>query len=133
MSVRSGDASTILSAGFRFSSTDGLCIACAQWDSRVPVRGVVQIAHGMGEHIGRYADTIEALVSAGFTVYGNDHSGHGRTVPSATYFGEFGEGSYDRNSSNSGSGPIGGWRHCNRMYSLYPRSGTERVDKLSSP
>ena len=108
MSLQSGDASTIPSAEFRFSTTDGLGIACARWDSPVPVRGVVLIAHGMGEHIGRYADTIEVLVSAGFTVYGNDHRGHGRTAPSATYFGEFGEGSYDRNSSNSGSGPIGG-------------------------
>ncbi|MFJ1259988.1 serine aminopeptidase domain-containing protein [Cupriavidus sp. CuC1] len=30
------------------------------------MRGVVQIAHGMGEHIGRYVGVIEALVSAGF-------------------------------------------------------------------
>ena len=51
---------------------DGLRVACARWESRGPVRGVVQIAHGMGEHIGRYVGTIEVLVSAGLTVYGND-------------------------------------------------------------
>jgi alpha-beta hydrolase superfamily lysophospholipase len=49
----------------------------------------------MGEHIGRYAGTIEVLVSAGFTVYGNDHRGHGRTASSATDFGYFGEGGFD--------------------------------------
>jgi alpha-beta hydrolase superfamily lysophospholipase len=49
----------------------------------------------MGEHIGRYAGTIEALVSAGWTVYGNDHRGHGRTVPSAAQLGDFGEGGFD--------------------------------------
>ncbi len=73
MAVHRGYAARTHPAEFRFTSTDGLSIACARWDSRGPVRGVVQIAHGMGEHIGRYAGTIEALVSAGLTVYGNDH------------------------------------------------------------
>src|SRR6516165_1060579 len=53
---------------FQFASADGLQIACARWDSRAPVRGVLQIAHGMGEHIGRYSGLIKALVSAGVTV-----------------------------------------------------------------
>jgi len=56
---------------------------------------VVQIAHGLGEHIGRYADTIGVLVSAGLTVCGNDHRGHGRTAPDAAHFGDFGEGGFD--------------------------------------
>lgn len=95
MSVQSSYAATIPSAEFRFTSTDGLRVACARWDRRGPVRGVVQIAHGMGEHLGRYVGTIEALVSAGLTVYGNDHRGHGRTAPSAAHFGDFGEGGFD--------------------------------------
>jgi alpha-beta hydrolase superfamily lysophospholipase len=85
----------IASSEFRFTSADGLRIACARWDSRGPVRGVVQIAHGMGEHIGRYVELIDALTSAGLTVYGNDHRGHGRTAPSATQLGDFGEGGFD--------------------------------------
>ena len=80
---------------FRFTSSDGMRIACARWDSRRRVRGVVQIAHGMGEHIGRYADTIAALIAAGLTVYGNDHRGHGRTATSTAGFGDFGEGGFD--------------------------------------
>ena len=83
------------SAEFSFTSSDGLRIACARWDSRGPVRGVIQIAHGMGEHMGRYAETIEALVSAGLTVYGNDHRGHGRTAPDNTHLGDFGDGGFD--------------------------------------
>ena len=86
---------TIPSAEFRFTSADGLRIACARWDSRGPVRGAVQIAHGLGEHIGRYTRTIEVLVSAGLTVYANDHRGHGRTAPSAADLGDFGEGGFD--------------------------------------
>jgi len=37
---------------------------------------VVQIAHGLGEHIGRYAGFIEHLVHTRLMVYGNDHRGH---------------------------------------------------------
>ena len=59
------------------------------------MRGVVQIAHGMGEHIGRYVGLIEALVASGLTAYGNDHRGHGRTVTSGTRFGDFGDGGFD--------------------------------------
>src|SRR5215467_8605258 len=80
---------------FGFNSADGLPITCTRWDSLGPARGVVQIAHGMGEHIGRYTGVIEVLVSAGFTIYGNDHRGHGRTAPSAAHFGDFGEGGFD--------------------------------------
>ncbi|PNW09360.1 lysophospholipase [Microbacterium testaceum] len=42
-------------------------------------RAVVQLLHGVGEHAGRYGALIEALVDAGYTVYADDHRGHGRT------------------------------------------------------
>ena len=95
MAVHSGYAATMPSTEFRLTSADGLRVACARWDSRGPVRGVVQIVHGMGEHIGRYVGTIDVLVAAGVTVYGNDHRGHGRTAPSARHFGDFGAGGFD--------------------------------------
>lgn len=44
-----------------------------------PLRGVVQLLHGVGEHAGRYGALIDALTGAGFTVYADDHRGHGRT------------------------------------------------------
>jgi alpha-beta hydrolase superfamily lysophospholipase len=78
---------------FRLTSSDGLCIACAHWDSRGQARAVVQIAHGMGEHMGRYADTVEALVAAGLAVYANDHRGHGLSAHSQ--LGEFGRGGFE--------------------------------------
>lgn len=40
---------------------------------------MVQLAHGVGEHAGRYGDLIAALTAAGFAVYADDHRGHGRT------------------------------------------------------
>ena len=95
MTSLGGSVGTIRATGFRLTSADGMQIACARWDSRGPVVGAVQIAHGMGEHIGRYADVIEVLVSAGLTVYGNDHRGHGHTAPSAAHLGDLGEGGFD--------------------------------------
>jgi len=79
---------------FHFTSTDGLSIVCAAWEPVGPDRGVVQIAHGMGEHIGRYGELIEQLVGAGFAAYGNDHRGHGRTALPSGNFGDFGRGGF---------------------------------------
>jgi alpha-beta hydrolase superfamily lysophospholipase len=93
MAVRNGQAAGIAPSDFQFTSADGLRVMCSRWDSRGHARGVIQIAHGMGEHIGRYAGTVEVLASAGLTVYGNDHRGHGRTAPSG--FGDFGPGGFD--------------------------------------
>ena len=42
-------------------------------------RGVLLICHGMGEHSGRYATVVDALVPDGWAVYGLDHRGHGRS------------------------------------------------------
>jgi alpha-beta hydrolase superfamily lysophospholipase len=80
---------------FQFPSADGLPIVCTRWKNRNPPRGVIQIAHGMGEHIGRYNDLIEALVHAGLLVYGNDHRGHGRTAVSPEKLGDFGPGGFN--------------------------------------
>jgi alpha-beta hydrolase superfamily lysophospholipase len=77
---------------FRLTSSDGLCIACARWGGRGPARAVVQIAHGMGEHMGRYADTVDTLIAAGLIVYANDHRGHGLSTHSQ--LGEFGSGGF---------------------------------------
>ena len=75
---------------FSFTSDDGLAIACVKWNSHLQVRAVVQIAHGLGEHIGRYGELAEALVAEGYAVYGNDHRGHGQTARSPKRLGDFG-------------------------------------------
>jgi len=80
---------------FQFTSTDGLQIACARWNNRKLGRGIIQIAHGTGEHIGRYQSLIEALIRAGLTVYANDHRGHGKTARSREELGDFGMGGFN--------------------------------------
>jgi alpha-beta hydrolase superfamily lysophospholipase len=87
--------SLVTSHQFKFASSDGLQIECTRWNNRNPPRGVIQIAHGMGEHIGRYQTFIEELAHAGLVVYGNDHRGHGRTARSRIELGDFGPGGFD--------------------------------------
>jgi len=81
---------------FQFKSDDGLSIACVKWNNGHHVRGVVQIAHGLGEHVGRYAQLAETLSQAEFVVYGNDHRGHGLTAKPVGSFGDFGPGGFDQ-------------------------------------
>ena len=65
-----------------YPSTDGSSTVVAtiwQPSSTVCTRGIVQINHGMSEHILRYDDFARALCDAGYIVAGNDHIGHGRS------------------------------------------------------
>ena len=65
-----------------FEDTDGVRI---HFDVYAPdpagsrPAAVVQLAHGVGEHAGRYRALAEHLAAAGFLVYADDHLGHGRT------------------------------------------------------
>ena len=67
------------SSEFSYQSTDGTAIHVYKWATGDP-KAVVQIAHGAIEHAGRYADFAEALAARGFTVYADDHRGHGKTA-----------------------------------------------------
>lgn len=49
------------------------------WTTTDP-RWVAVIAHGYGEHVGRYAWTAAQLNAAGASVYAADHEGHGRSA-----------------------------------------------------
>ena len=55
------------------------------------VKGVVQIAHGIAEHINRYDEFAAFLAANGFAVYGNDHLGHGQSIGKAEEKGRFTE------------------------------------------
>ena len=53
------------------------------------IRGVIQLAHGMIDHVGRYRHVAEYLTAHGFAFAGNDHIGHGRTASSPDDYGYF--------------------------------------------
>ena len=77
---------------FSFPSRDGRHrIACYLW---LPENGspkaVVQLVHGVAEHLGRYDAFARYLADRGFAVCGGDHLGHGKTVDDGKY-GYFGK------------------------------------------
>lgn len=76
---------------FSYPSADGVAIAARRWEPDGRRRGIVQITHGMGEHIRRYDPLASSLTAAGFTVVGQDHRGHGATAGSAQNYGHLGE------------------------------------------
>lgn len=77
------------------TSDDGLALATYVWAAPEP-KGVVQIAHGLGEHALRYADTATDLNAAGWTVVAHDHRGHGASAPSPDVFGQIGADGWRR-------------------------------------
>ncbi len=68
---------------FTFPSSDGKTDlhGCAWEPSNGEPRAIVQIAHGVAEHIARYDHFAHFLVEHGFAVVGHDHLGHGKSLP----------------------------------------------------
>ena len=64
-----------------FVASDGDNIVIQDWplDAHAPLRGVVILVHGLGEHAGRYAHVAAQLNSWGFAVRGYDQCGHGES------------------------------------------------------
>lgn len=52
-------------------------------------KATVVIAHGLGEHGGRYAHVAEVLVDAGCAVYAIDHRGHGKSDGARAFVDKF--------------------------------------------
>lgn len=75
---------------FFFPGEDGLTqIRCIEWIPETEVRAVLQISHGMAEHIARYERLAVYLNRYGIYVVGNDHLGHGASVVSPEKHGYF--------------------------------------------
>ncbi|WP_034061534.1 alpha/beta hydrolase [Lacinutrix jangbogonensis] len=70
-------------------SADGESICYYKWEANpnVPFRGLLQIAHGLGEHAGRYDSIAHLLQEEGYSVYANDHRAHGKTAEIKRLFG----------------------------------------------
>lgn len=78
---------------FTFLSTDGKTqLHGMRWEPEDgSVRAVLQICHGVAEHIARYDAFARYLNGLGIAVVGHDHLGHGLSLPEGgtpVYFGE---------------------------------------------
>ncbi len=61
-----------------FTGDGGITIFYRQRPAE-PERGRIVIAHGLGEHSGRYAHVMERMIRMGISVWALDHRGHGRS------------------------------------------------------
>jgi acylglycerol lipase len=62
-----------------FSGLNNTTIFTQRWFPDAMPRAVVLLAHGYGEHSGRYAHVAARLVAGGYAVCALDHRGHGRS------------------------------------------------------
>ena len=72
----------------KFNARDGKILMCSLWDNVPHPVGVVQIIHGMDEHVIRYDRFAIFLNKHGYIVFGDDHRAHGRTAGVATNIGK---------------------------------------------
>jgi alpha-beta hydrolase superfamily lysophospholipase len=63
----------------RITGCDGGSLYTQNWQPETDCRAVILLAHGMGEHCGRYVEFAEFFVARGFAVYALDHVGHGKS------------------------------------------------------
>jgi acylglycerol lipase len=74
-----------------FAGHGGLRLYWQAWLPEGEVRAVILVAHGYGEHGGRYGNLVEEVVPRGFALYALDHRGHGRSEGPRGHVGRFAE------------------------------------------
>ena len=67
----------------------GVRIYTQNWRPDGPPKAAVLVVHGLGEHSGRYANVVEALVPRGYALYSLDHIGHGQSDGQREYVDRF--------------------------------------------
>lgn len=66
---------------FFYDSSDKITkIYGKKWIPEGEIKAIIQISHGMVEHIERYDEFAVFLAKNGYLVCGNDHLGHGKSV-----------------------------------------------------
>lgn len=91
--IKQGDNMT--KEEFYYKSADQkTTIHAIKWIPDQEVRAILQIAHGVTEHIDRYNELAEYLTTKGILVVGNDHLGHGKSLGTEMYFGPHGSWNY---------------------------------------
>jgi alpha-beta hydrolase superfamily lysophospholipase len=78
-----------------YKTKDKETIFYYKWESKaLPLKGIVQISHGVGEHAGRYHSIAKILQQNGYIVYANDHRSHGKSTESKDDLGFYDRDNY---------------------------------------
>jgi acylglycerol lipase len=71
------------------TTEDGLRLHTVRWLPAGDPDTLLLVAHGLGEHSGRYIHVAEQLTARGYAVFSFDHRGHGRSEGPRAYFDDF--------------------------------------------
>jgi alpha-beta hydrolase superfamily lysophospholipase len=74
-----------------FDGVGGVRIVYDVWTPDTDPRGVVVLAHGLGEHARRYDHVAQRLGESGLITYALDHRGHGRSGGKRVYLRDISE------------------------------------------
>jgi alpha-beta hydrolase superfamily lysophospholipase len=77
-------------AYYKSTTGEDLIRALIWRNDELPPTGVVQISHGLTDHIDRYDRFARFLCENGYVVCGNDHLGHGKEAAKNGKLGDFG-------------------------------------------
>lgn len=69
-----------MTGDFYFDSACGIRLHGYRWEPAGAPKGIVQIIHGIAEHVARYDDFARYLNSLGYLVVAEDHMGHGKSI-----------------------------------------------------
>jgi alpha-beta hydrolase superfamily lysophospholipase len=84
-----------------YQTIDKETIFYYKWQSnKETLKGIVQIAHGVGEHAGRYQPIAKILQDEGYEVYANDHRIHGKSAKSKKHLGFYNGDDYFSDAIN---------------------------------
>ncbi|KAF6733073.1 Monoglyceride lipase [Oryzias melastigma] len=89
-------------------NADGLHLFCRYWEPAAPLRALVFIVHGAGEHCGPYDEIAQRLKELSLLVFAHDHVGHGQSEGERMNIKDF--QIYIRDS----------WQHIDLMKSRHP-------------
>ena len=77
-------------AYYKSTTGEDLIRALIWRNDELPPMGIVQISHGLTDHIDRYDRFARFLCENGYVVCGNDHLGHGKEAAKNGKLGDFG-------------------------------------------
>lgn len=89
--VAAADSRTAPAREGEFTGQGGVRLYWRAWLPEGDVQTVLIVAHGYGEHGGRYGSVVDFLVPRGVAIYALDHRGHGRSGGPRGHVGRFGE------------------------------------------
>lgn len=76
-----------MSGEFYFESAGGGTVCARCWEPEDAPKAVIQIIHGIAEHVQRYDHFARYLNEQGYLVVAEDHMGHGKSICEATPMG----------------------------------------------